>query len=56
MRFRVHRDGTIGEVTLVKSSNPAFEQAAIAAVKQWRYQPLPAEGIVTATFHFTLPR
>jgi TonB family protein len=52
----IHRDGTIGDVTVVRSAGAAFDQSAIAAVKQWRYRPLPAEGIVTATFHFTLPR
>jgi TonB family protein len=52
----IHRDGTIGDITVLKSSNPAFEQAAIDAVKQWRYTPLPYEGIVTVTLRFTAPR
>jgi protein TonB len=48
----IHRDGTIGDVTVLRSSNPAFEQAAVEAVKQWRYTPLPYEGIVTVTIRF----
>ena len=52
----IHRDGTIGEITVLQSSNPAFERAAIEAVKQWRYTPLPHEGVVTVTRNFTVPR
>jgi len=52
----IHRDGTVGDIKILKSSAPAFEQAAIDAVKQWRYTPLPYDGIVTVTVHFTLPR
>jgi len=52
----IHRDGTIGEVTVLRSSNPAFERAAIEAVKQWRYTPLPYEGIVTVTITFSLQK
>jgi TonB family protein len=51
----IHRDGTIGDVTILKSSHPEFAQAAIAAVKQWRYSPLPYEGVLTVTVNFTLP-
>lgn len=52
----IHRDGSIGDVKVLSSSNDAFAQAAIAAVKQWRYTPLPYEGLVTVTVNFTLPR
>jgi protein TonB len=48
----IHRDGTIGDITVLRSTAPAFEQAAIDAVKQWRYTPLPYEGIVTVTMNF----
>jgi protein TonB len=51
----IRRDGTIGDVTVLRSSNPAFEPAAIEAVKQWRYTPLPYEGVVTVTVNF-MPR
>jgi TonB family protein len=52
----IHRDGTIGDVTLKSSTNGAFAQAAIEAVKQWRYSPIPYEGLVTVTVNFNLPR
>jgi protein TonB len=50
----IRRDGTIGEVTVLQSSNAAFAQSAITAVKQWRYNPLSFEGILTVTVNFTL--
>ena len=52
----IHRDGTIGDITVLQSSSPVFTQAAIAAVKQWEYTPIPYEGIVTVTLTFTLNR
>jgi TonB family protein len=50
----IRRDGTIGDVTVLQSSNAAFAQSAITAVKQWRYNPLSFEGILTVTVNFTL--
>jgi protein TonB len=52
----IHRDGTVGDVKVLRSTAAAFEQAAIEAVKQWRYTPLPYDGVVTVTVNFTLPR
>src|SRR5262245_24208001 len=50
----IHRDGTIGDVTVLQSTNASFAQAAVAAVKQWRYTEIPFEAIVTVTVNFTL--
>jgi TonB family protein len=50
----IHADGTIGDVTVLQSTNDLFARAAIEAVKTWRYTPLPYEGIVTVTVNFTL--
>jgi TonB family protein len=50
----IHSDGTIGDITVLRSTNDAFARAAIDAVKRWRYTPLPYEGIVTVTVNFTL--
>ena len=50
----IHSDGTIGDITVLKSTNDAFARAAIDAVKKWRYTALPYEGIVTVTVNFTL--
>ena len=52
----IHREGTIGDITVKSSTNGAFAQAAIEAVKQWRYSPIPYEGIVTVTVNFNLSR
>jgi TonB family protein len=51
----IHADGTIGDITVLKATNNAFVQSAIAAVKQWRYSPLGFEGLLTVTVNFTLP-
>ena len=50
----IHADGTIGDITVLRSTNELFARAAIEAVKKWRYTPLPYEGIVTVTVNFTL--
>lgn len=50
----IHADGTIGDVTALRSSNPAFTKAAIDAVKQWKYAPIGFEAILTVTVNFTL--
>jgi TonB family protein len=37
----IHKDGTVGDVTVLKSPGAkfGFDEAAIAAVKQWKYKP-----------------
>jgi TonB family protein len=50
----IHPDGTIGDVTVLRSTNDAFTQSAIAALKQWRYSAPGFEGILTVTVNFTL--
>lgn len=50
----IHADGTIGDVTVLRSTSPAFAQSAIDAVKQWRYEAIGYEAILTVTVNFTL--
>ena len=50
----IHPDGTIGDITVLRSSNDAFAQSAIAAVKQWRYTAPGFEGILTVNVNFSL--
>ena len=50
----IHADGTIGNVTVLRSTNGVFAQSAIDAVKQWTYTPIGFEAIVTVTVNFTL--
>jgi len=40
VRFEVKPDGTIGRTEVVKTSNGRLNEAAVAAVAQWRFQPL----------------
>ena len=50
----INPDGTTGDITVLKSSNQAFAQSAIQAVKQWRYTAIGFQGILTVTVNFTL--
>jgi TonB family protein len=50
----IRPDGTIGDITVLRSTNDAFAQSAMAAVKQWRYTALGFEGILTVSVNFTL--
>ncbi len=46
LRAIVRRDGTVGEVSVLQCSRPhlGFENAAVEAVRQWRYQPATRDG------------
>jgi len=46
LQVTVSRDGTIDEIAVIGCSRPGkgFEQAAIDAVRQWRYEPATREG------------
>jgi TonB family protein len=50
----IRADGTIGEVTVLRSTNAAFTRSAIDAVKRWEYTPIGFEAILTVTVDFTL--
>lgn len=50
----IHADGTIGDVTVLNSTNEAFARSAIDAVKRWKYAPIGFEAILTVTVNFTL--
>jgi TonB family protein len=38
--FRIRPDGTVDDVRVLKSPNPHFAQATVAAVQRWRFKPL----------------
>lgn len=40
LRFKVLADGTVSQVIPLQKADPALEQAAINAIKQWRFNPL----------------
>ena len=50
----INPDGTIGDITVLKSTNEAFAQSAIQAVKHWRYTAIGFQGILTVSVNFTL--
>jgi TonB family protein len=55
----VKRDGSVGDVTLVKGLGAGLDQRAIAAVRQWRFSPARRRGevvdvIVEVAVEFTL--
>lgn len=50
----IHADGTIGDITVLRSTNDAFARSAIDAVKQWKYTPIGFEAILTVTVNFTM--
>ena len=38
-------DGSVESVDVLRSSNPFFDEAALSAVKQWRYRPATMNGV-----------
>jgi protein TonB len=57
----VQKNGDIGEVSLLRCNRPGlgFEESAIGAVEQWRYQPAtqsgkPVDVFITVIVDFTL--
>ena len=57
----IRKDGTVGELEVLRTSRPGtgFEEAAIEAVKTWRYEPAmqnnrPVEVYFTVVVDFTL--
>jgi periplasmic protein TonB len=55
----VRRDGSVGEVTLLQGLGAGLDQRAIAAVRQWRFDPARRRGtavdvIVEVAVEFTL--
>jgi TonB family protein len=46
LEFTVRWDGIVEDVTVLKSQpSGIFDQAAVAAVKQWRYRPIQRNGV-----------
>jgi TonB family protein len=40
----VNTDGSVGPAAVVRHSDPGFDEAALAAVRQWRYEPATLHG------------
>ena len=59
VRFTVRPDGSVTELLLAQKGGPAFDEAALAAVRTWRFTPLAkdarrADQSATAVFTFRL--
>ena len=55
----INRDGSIGELIPIAVSDPVFTDAAIDAVRQWKYSPYllngePTEVDTTITINFSM--
>jgi TonB family protein len=50
----IRMNGTVSDVTILRSSNPMFNQPCVDAVRQWRFTPIPQDVILTVTVNFTL--
>lgn len=50
----IRKDGSVSDVTVLRSTNKLFEQSCIDAVRQWRFTPGPRDVVLTVTVHFTL--
>jgi len=48
------KDGTVSDVTVLRSSSKLFDQACVDAVRQWRFTPGPQDVVLTVTVNFTL--
>ena len=59
IEVRLAKDGTVAEAR-VTSGHPTLAEASLAAVRQWRYEPVlgpdgePVEATLTVTIRFTL--
>jgi protein TonB len=55
LEIRVDADGKVTDVKVLRSVDAALDQAAVDAVRQWRYAPLtpatPVIATVTVRFH-----
>ncbi len=54
LRFTVKPDGSIGMIIPLQKGDPALEQAAMRALRRWKFNPLDSNitmvGIITFTF------
>ena len=50
LKVVVRADGTVAEVTVMRGEEP-FTSAAIAAVKQWKYEPARVQGQAITVYH-----
>lgn len=52
LRFTVRPNGTVESVLPMQKGDPALEQAAMAALRRWRFNPLPIETDMVGVIPF----
>jgi TonB family protein len=50
----IRKDGSVSDVSILRSSSRMFDQACLDAVRQWRFTPGSQDVILTVTVNFTL--
>jgi len=50
----IRKDGTVSNVTVVRSANAIFDKSAMNALRQWRFSPGQQDVIMSLTVHFKL--
>ncbi|MGA2532506.1 MAG: TonB family protein [Candidatus Aminicenantales bacterium] len=58
LQVGIDEEGTVGGVKILKSLHPYLDNAAVQALKQWKYEPVyqngvPVPAIITMTVNFT---
>ena len=48
LRVTISGDGRVAQATIVKSSHPAYDAAAVRAARQWTYRPATRGGLPVA--------
>lgn len=48
VKCSIDEQGNVTETEIEKSSNPAFEKPAVAAVKKWKFKPAKQDGTAVA--------
>lgn len=44
LRYTIHNDGSISDVSLLDTNHPEYAESVLKAVKSWRYKPWPVDG------------
>lgn len=53
LRFTVNRDGTVGQIIPLQKADPRLEQAALDALRQWRFNPIKDDIVMVGTIPLT---
>lgn len=53
LQVGIRRDGTVGGACVLEPLPCGLSEAAIAAVKQWRFERQEADGIANVAVHFS---